>query len=246
MKRTLAVSAASVLAMLAVSATATVVSATAATATAASRAATSRGAASGAATSRASIRTYTQQGVATFKGIGSQRGTFAQITENEQVILNPRLAVKDLWTFSFALPIAHQKTSGQLYIVGNHSYAKSDNGHWVKKTLSASALAQFRRGLDLYSMLQQFKALPGVKRLSPTHYSLTAATSRLGSFTSQEFGRAAKELASDGFKTLTINLWTDRSGRPVKITLNSQSRIDVCSITEAFGNFNKPLHITVP
>ena len=201
---------------------------------------------SGSAASRAPIRTYTQEAVASFYGIGSQRGSSGRLTESEQVILSPRLALKDLWTFSFALPIVHQKTSGQLYVVGNRSYAKSGSGSWVTKTLSAPTLAKFRRAMDLYSVLQQFKALPGVRRLGATHYSLTAPASRLASFTSQEFGQAAKELARDGFKTLILNLWTDRSGRPVKITLNSRSPIEICSLTETFSNFNKPLRITAP
>ncbi len=234
MKRTWAAAAASVLAVLAVSATAT------------ANAATTGPAHTSATASRAPIRTYTQQGTVSFTGYGAQRGSYIRETDSEQVVLSPRLALRSHLTASFVLPIARQTASVLVDIVGNHSYTKDSNGPWVKKTLSKSDLAQFRQGLDLYGMLRKFDALPGVRRLSATHLSLTATTSRLASFASQEFGGAAKTLASDGFKTLTINLWTDRSGRPVKITLASKSSMEICSIVETFGNFNKPLTITAP
>ncbi|HEX6520049.1 MAG TPA: hypothetical protein VF070_08555 [Streptosporangiaceae bacterium] len=221
--------AASVLAVLAVTATAG-----AATAAAARNA------------SRAPIRTYTQQGKISFTGYGAQRGSFTLEADSEQVVLSPRLALRSHATVSFAIPIARNKTSVLFDVVGNNSYTKEDNHPWTKKTLSKSDMAQLKQGLDLYSMLQKFVALPGVRRLSGTHFSLTAPTSRLASFTQQEFGQAFKELARDGFKTLTINLWTDRSGRPVKITVASKSSMEICSIVETFGNFNKPLTITAP
>jgi len=163
-----------------------------------------------------------------------------------QVVLSPRLALRAHVTASFASPIAQGKTLLLFDIVGNHSYTKDSNGPWVKKALSNSYLAQSRQALDLYAMLHKFHTLPGVKWLSATHFSVTASTARLASFAQQEFGRSFQQLASDGFKTLTINVWTDRRGRPVKITLASKSSVEVCSIVETFGNFNKPLHITAP
>ncbi|MBV9450601.1 MAG: hypothetical protein JO345_32400 [Streptosporangiaceae bacterium] len=230
MKRTWAAAAASVLAVLAVSATATANAATTGSAAA----------------SRAPIRTYTQQGSISFTGYGAQRGSFTKETGSEQVVLSPRLALRSHVNIWISLPISTQKISVLFDVVGNRTYAKSGNGPWVKETLSKSGLAQLRQGLDLYAMLHELDTVPGVKWLSATHFSLTAPTSRLASFAQQEFGKSFKQLASAGFKTLTINLWTDRSGRPVKITLASKSSMEVCSMVETFGNFNKPLTITAP
>lgn len=231
MKRTWAAAAASVLAVLAVSATATANAATTSPSATASR---------------APIRTFTEQGTVSFTGYGAQRGSFSRETNSAQIVLSPRLALRSRATLSLVTPIFQNKLSVLFDIVGNHSYTKENNGRWAKKTLSNSDVAQFRRGLDLYVLLHELDTLPGIKWLSATHFSLTASTSRLASLNQQEFGQSFKQLASSGFKTITLNVWTDRGGRPVKITMAGKSSMEICSIVETFGNFNKPLTITAP
>jgi hypothetical protein len=57
---------------------------------------------------------------------------------------------------------------------------------------------------------------------------------------------ATARAARTRVETLTVSVWTDSSGRPVKFTVAGQSSSLIFSVTETFGNFNAPLAIFAP
>jgi hypothetical protein len=83
--------------------------------------------------------------------------------------------------------------------------------------------------------LALFGKPPGVRRVSPGHYSVTGPFAKISPFVRYEFDLASGAFAGTGTKTLTVTMVLDAGGRPVKITA-----------TETFGHYNKPVTITAP
>jgi hypothetical protein len=198
------------------------------------------------ATARSEITTYTERSSVSFKGVGSLDGQFVISTGSEKVVLSPRLAVASDWAISVSVGTGHNNESGQVDIIGDHAYARTGNGAWSEKTLSASQFATDVQGFNPYVTLAKFAVLPGVRRVGTGHYTVTATTAQLGSFTSWEFSETVASFAHLGVKTLTISVWLDGTGRPVRITATGQSSTELCTITETFANYNHPLTVTAP
>lgn len=198
------------------------------------------------AAAKAPIKTYTEQVSLSFTGIGSAKGFYSKEWGGEKVALSPRLAVATNVRTSFRLQGVVHNASKLFVIVGNHTYVKADNGRWVTGTLSAKARATDERAADPYVTLAQFGKLPGVRRVSPGHYSVTGPFAKISPFVRYEFGLASDAFAGTGTKTLTVTVTLDSGGRPVEITAAGRSANNVFTATETFSHYNKPVTITVP
>jgi hypothetical protein len=195
---------------------------------------------------KAPIRTYAEQARLSFTGIGPVKGFYSREWGGEKVALSPRLAVASNVRTSFRLQGVVHNASRLFDIVGNHTYTKANNGRWVTGTLSAKALASDERAADPYVSLALFGKLPGVRRVSPGHYSVTGPFAKISPFVRYEFGLASNAFAGTGTKTLTVTAVLDSGGRPVKFTASGRSANNVFTATETFSHYNKPVTITAP
>jgi hypothetical protein len=105
-------------------------------------------------------------------------------------------------------------------IAGIRTYVKKGSGRWVIGNLTAKAQADDEHALNPYASLAMFGKLPGVRWVSPGHYSAT------GPF--------------------TVAVLLDAGGRPVEITASGGSASNVFAATETFAHYNKPVTITAP
>ena len=198
------------------------------------------------AAAKAPIRTYTEQASLSFTGIGPVKGFYFKEWGGEKVALSPRLAVASNVRTSFRLQGVVHNASRLFDIVGNHTYTKANNGRWVTGTLSAKALASDERAANPYVSLALFGRLPGVRRVSPGHYSVTGPFAKISPFVRYEFGLASNAFAGTGTKTLTVTAVLDSGGRPVAFTASGRSANNVFAATETFSHYNKPVTITAP
>jgi hypothetical protein len=53
---------------------------------------------------------------------------------------------------------------------------EDDDDSWVTSILTAKTRASYERALNPYVSLARFGKLPGVRRVSPGHYSVTGST----------------------------------------------------------------------
>ncbi len=198
------------------------------------------------AVAKAPIRTYTEQASISFTGIGPDKGFFSKAKGAETVALSPRLALASTSGTSDRINGKVKNTSGRLDIVGNHTYVKQGGGHWVVGTLTAKARASYEQLLNPYVSLAMFSKLPGVRRVSPGHYSVTGPLAKISLFVRYEFSLSANPFAGTGTKTLTVTVVLDSGGRPVEITASGRSASNVFAATETFAHYNKPVTITAP
>jgi hypothetical protein len=194
---------------------------------------------------KAPIRTYTEQGSVNFTGLGGNASFYSRDWGNERVELGPHLAFAANEHSAFRLNGVHTSSS-QLDIVGGRIYTRTGNGPWTGKTLTGGQLRTWLQELNPYVALAKFDALPGVRRVAAGHYRVTGSYAKVGSFLSWEYGLTATSFKGTNIKTFTIDLWVDSKGRPVKITGAARSSNTAFSVTETFGNYNKPLVIRVP
>lgn len=194
-----------------------------------------------------SIRTYTEQATVMFHGIGPDRGYLSAATGSETVALAPRLALRSATSTELeGAIVGSHRTTGHFDIVDGRGYQQSGNGPWHIKTLSAASLRQYQRQLNPAVAMGKFFALHNIRRLSGTHYSVTGSFAAVEPFLSWEYGLTSKNFGGAGIKALTVNVWTNRDGWPVKITVTGQSGTLAFSATETFAHYNKPVTITVP
>jgi hypothetical protein len=111
-------------------------------------------------------------------------------------------------------------------------------------SLNANAVA--KAPIRTYVSLAMFSKLPGVRRVSPGHYSVTGPLAKISPFVRHEFSLSANPFAGTGTKTLTVTVVLDSGGRPVKITASGRSASNVFTATETFSHYNKPVTITAP
>jgi hypothetical protein len=192
------------------------------------------------------IRTYTEETGISFTGIGPDKGFFSQAKGTETVALSPRLALASTSATSDRINGKIKSTTGRFAIVGNHTYIKQGGGRWVAGPLTAKARASYERLLNPYVSLAMFSKLPGVRRVSPGHYSVTGPLAEISPFVRHEFSLSPNPFAGTGTKTLTVTVVLDSGGRPVKITASGRSARNVFTAAETFGHYNKPVTITVP
>jgi hypothetical protein len=198
------------------------------------------------AAAKAPIKTYTEQASLSFTGIGSAKGFYSKEWGGEKVALSPQLAVATNVHTSFRLQGVVHNASRLFDIVGNHTYTKANNGRWVTGTLTAKARASDERAADPYVTLNLFSKLPGVRRVSPGHYSVTGPFAKISPFVRYEFGLAPDAFAGTSTKTLTVTVTLDSGGRPVGITAAGRSANNVFTATETFSHYNNPVTITAP
>jgi hypothetical protein len=195
--------------------------------------------------SKVPIRSYTEQGSIRFAALEGDKAYFSRNWGNEKVELTPHLAFSDNWHSQYRLRGVHS-SSGQVEIVGGRLYTRTGNGRWTVKRLTAKQRATWVRQLNPYVALAKFGSLPGVKRVAMRHFRVTGTYAKIGSFLSWEYGLTAASFRGSNIKIFAINLWTDAKGRPVKITGAGRSSTTKFSVTETFGNYNKPVVIRVP
>jgi hypothetical protein len=106
---------------------------------------------------------------------------------------------------------------------GDHSYVKKGGGRWVIGNLTARARANDEHALNPYASLAMFGKLPGVRRVSPGHYSVTGPFAKISPFVRYEFGLPANAFAGSG-----------------------RSASNVFAATGTFAHYNKPVTITSP
>ncbi len=147
------------------------------------------------AAAKAPIRTYTEQVSIAFTGIGPDRGFYSKERGGEKVVLSPRLALAVTSVTSNRINGKVSSTSTGFDIVGNHTYLRKGSGRWVTGTLTAKARATDEQALNPYVTLAHFDKLPGIRRASPGHYSVTGPFAKISPFVLYEFG-----LVSDAFK----------------------------------------------
>jgi hypothetical protein len=189
------------------------------------------------------IRTYLEHAGVNFTGIGSGAGYYSKISDDEKVILSPRLALSSSWRSSYDRNGVH-RSAGQADIAGDRRYTRKGTGRWLASTLSSQALAAYARELNPYVTLSEFGALRGIRHAGPGHYRVTGAYAQTGSFLAWEFSLTAKSFKGSGIKILTIDMMLDSSGRPVRITAAGRSATEVFTASETFANYNKPVTIT--
>lgn len=195
---------------------------------------------------KAPILTYTERASINFTGLSGRIVYYSRHWGNERVELSPHLAFASNLHNTYRLNGVVHTSSGQMDIVGGRIYTRNGNGPWTGKTLTRSQLRTWRRELNPYVTLLKFDALPGVRHLAARHYRVTGTYARIGSFLSWEYGLTAASFRGSNIKIFAINLWTDAKGRPVKITGAGRSSTTKFSVTETFGNYNKPVVIRVP
>lgn len=198
------------------------------------------------AATKAPVRTFTERNSLEFRGVGSQQGFYSKQWGGSEVALSPRLAMDGTENTSYRLNGVVHNNSGHAVIVGNRYYLRKNGGAWAASTLSAKALAALAREQDPYTSLAKFDQLPGVRRVSPGHYSVTGPFAKISPFVRYEFQLASNAFAGTGTKTLTVTMTLDSGGRPVKITASGRSANNVFTATETFSHYNKPVTITAP
>jgi len=198
------------------------------------------------AAAKAPIKTYTEQASVSFTGIGPDKGFYSKERAAETVALSPRLALASSFVLSQRLDGKVTATSTRFDIVGNHTYLKKGSGRWVTGTLTAKARATDEQALNPYVTLAHFDKLPGIRRVSPGHYSVTGSFAKISPFVRYEFSLASDAFKGTGTRTLTVTVTLDSGGRPVKITANGRSANNLFAATETFAHYNKPVTITAP
>lgn len=198
------------------------------------------------AAAKAPIKTYTQQASVSFTGLGPVKGSYSKAWDTETVALSPQLALASTTRNSNRDNGKIQNTSSRFDIVGSRTYVKKGGGRWVTGTLTAKIRAEDERGLNPYVSLAMFDKLPGIRRVSPGHYSVTGPLAKISPFVRYEFGLASNSFAGTRTKTLTVAVVLDSGGRPVKITASSRSANTLFTATETFAHYNKPVTITAP
>ena len=161
-------------------------------------------------------------------------------------MLSPRLAAAQNLHTSYRLRGVVHNVSSWFVIVGNHTYLKKNTGLWVTGILTAKGLTADEQALSPYVTLAHFDKLPGIRRVSPGHYSVTGPFAKISPFVRDEFGLASNAFAGTATKTLTVTMVLDSGGRPVAITASGRSANNVFTATETFSHYNKPVTITVP
>ena len=198
------------------------------------------------AAARAPIKTYTERAGVSFTGIGRDKGFFSKEQGAETVALSPRLALASTSVLSQRLDGKVTAISSRFDIVGNHTYLKKGSGRWVVGNLTAKARATDEQALNPYVTLAHFDKLPGIRRVSPGHYSVTGPFAKISPFVLYEFGLASDAFKGSGTKTLAVTMVLDSGGRPVRITASGRSANNVFAATETFAHYNKPVTITAP
>lgn len=199
------------------------------------------------ASSKATIRTYTEHATISFKGIGDGvRGYLSYGTDSESVILAPHLALKSSTGNYTVLRGRVSQESARFDIVGKHSYSKVGSQPWIIRSLTATNLAHYAQQLNPYIALSEFSALPGIRKLSATRFTVTGSLSRVDSFLAWEYSLPIKAFTGTGIKTVTINLLLDNRDRPALFTVSARSSAYVVAISETFSNYNQPLTIHAP
>jgi hypothetical protein len=198
------------------------------------------------AAAKAPVKTYTERISISFTGIGRDKGFFSKEQGAETVALSPRLALATSSVLSQRLDGKVTNSSSRFDIVGNHTYLKQGSGRWVVGNLTAKARANDERLLNPYVSLAMFSKLPGVRRVSPGHYSVTGPFAKISPFVRYEFSLVSTAFAGTGTKTLTVTAVLDSGGRPVKFTASGRSANNVFAATETFAHYNKPVTITAP
>jgi hypothetical protein len=112
--------------------------------------------------------------------------------------------------------------------------------------LSAAEIRSYEEQANPYNSEAKFDAIRGVTRVGPGHYQVTGTPRQVGAFLSFEYGLAAQALTDMSVKSVTISLWLDGSGRPVKFAVTAHSPRENVGITETFTDYNKPLTIKAP
>ena len=198
------------------------------------------------AAAKAPIRTYTEQASVSFTGIGPDQGFYSKGRGGARVALSPRLALASTYVTSNRINGKVGSTSSRFDIVGNHTYLRKGSGRWVTGTLTAKARATDEQALNPYVTLAHFDKLPGIRRVSPGHYSVTGPFAKISPFVLYEWGLASDAFKGSGTKTLAVTMVLDSGGRPVRITASGRSANNMFAATETFAHYNKPVTITAP
>jgi hypothetical protein len=177
--------------------------------------------------------------------VGSAKRSFSLTTGSERVALSPHLAYSASGFNEYTYKGLHKDSSWQA-LVGDHTYTRNGGGQWKEQAVSATAVAADARQLNPYLAEQKFDALPGVHRVSATESTLTGTFAQIEPFISFEYSLTAANFQGSDIKTLTVDFWVDRSGRPVKITVAGQSSNTDYTTVETFGSYNNPQTITAP
>jgi hypothetical protein len=188
------------------------------------------------------IRTATGHTVISYTGIGRDAGWYYHDSQQAKVVLTPAYEQDgtDQWAGSQATP-----GSARDIVVGGVSYYNSGSG-WKSVKLTAANLSVWRQHSDPNVSEAKFRAVKGVHWVGTRHYRVAGGYAQVGSFLAWEYFLGSKSLSSNQIKGVTIDLWNDPAGRPVKISVYGSSSIVRLSITETFFNYNQPVTITAP
>jgi hypothetical protein len=188
------------------------------------------------AAAKAPIQSYRETFSVVFTGFGKYAGYYSRYTGSETVALRPHLALDTNWANAFKLHGVH-RSSGQADIGNGRLYTRTGNGRQY---------STYAYEYNPYTTQAKFDALPGVQRTTPRHLLVKGTYAKVGSYLAWEFGATAPEFKGTNFKTFTIELWVDASGRPVLTAAFAKSALYTFSAVEIFSRYNLPVTIKIP
>jgi hypothetical protein len=200
------------------------------------------------ATAKAPIRTYHYSLSFNLVGIGGDAGWYRHLSSNWQVVLSPHLAMEETFKdayFGVGNKLIHEY--GTFYLVSGRFYNRKDGARkWTVRKASEAEIRAYEQTANPYNGEAKFDATRGGTRVGPGHYQVTGTPRQVGAFLSFEYGLPVQALIDMSVRLVTIGLWLDGSGRPVKFAVTAHSPRENVNITETFTDYNKPLTIKAP
>jgi len=199
------------------------------------------------AATRAPIRSYTDTVSFSQTGLGVDAGWYHHYSAIERVSMRP-LAVADRYSQAWIDNhgrLRHYR--GVWILAGGRTYARTDGARkWTVTKLTAADLRAEAASATSYYEMDNYLAIPGVVLVAPGHYQVTASVKNASTFLADSYGLPGKYLTEAGISKVTVDLFTDQSGRPVKIIVSGLGARERLAITETFTSYNQLVSIKAP
>lgn len=188
-------------------------------------------------------RTYSMHIVINDTGVGPKRGWYDRETEDWASAYSPVPEIAISWWGGYFKNSKLVRYSDKQRVIGGNVWFTQNNWAKIQRlNWGASYTREFINQNGPGDARSQFDRLHGIRRVSASHYRVTGDYAKLGWFLNWQWNMTAAEVSG----TVTINVWDNASGLPVKMTATgSSSRFHLYLLT-AYGNFDKPVHVTPP
>jgi len=199
------------------------------------------------ASQKAPIQTVIEHMRVSINGVGAGHSWHSRFYEKARVVLSPQLAVMVITSSATGATDKPKVAVTHLVIVNGTSYTKSgDATQYTAKALTAAALAAAANQFNPYFIGATFDAISGVKLVGTRHYQVVANDAKVRAFLDVTFGITGETLTRSAIDAVTIDLWVNTSGQPVKITVAGQSPTDPLTAWASFTSYDQPLTIHQP